>query len=217
MSTRLFISKNISELGQLQTFLANKNTELIAHSFLHFEGIDFELESTYDIIFFTSPRSVIFFKAIYEIPGKVKIACTGSKTAELLQTLGYRVDFTGTKSGDIQSVAKEFKAWSGGQKVLFPISTKSLKTISSELEESTVIEVEVYETKIQGKAIEDCDTYVFTSPSNVEGFIIDNAIPSSSRIIAWGTSTADSLEQNGFHVNHVLNDSSIPSLIALLN
>lgn len=217
MSKRLFISKNSSETVQLGAFLNSKNIGLISHSFLHFEGIEFELESTYDIVFFTSPRSVIFFKAIYDVPKSVKIACTGSKTAELLKALGYTVDFKGEKSGDIQSVADSFEKWAEGRMVLFPISDLSLRTISSNLSPESVIEVEVYKTIIQGIKVAPSDYYVFTSPSNVQGFLMENQIPTEGKIIAWGTSTEEALVANGFKIDTTLIESSIDELIIVLN
>lgn len=217
MSNRLFISKNNSETVQLGEFLSSKNIDLISHSFLHFEGIDFELESTYDIVFFTSPRSVIFFKATCEVPRGAKIACTGSKTAELLKALGYFVDFKGEKSGDIKSVANSFEEWANGRTVLFPISNLSLRTISSQLKSETVQEVEVYKTIIQGSEIASSDYYVFTSPSNVSGFLMANKIPTKGKIIAWGTSTEEALVENGFKVDTTLIESSIDELINVLN
>ena len=217
MSNRLFISKNNAETENLSTFLSSRDTELLSHSFLHFEGVKFEVDSNYDIIFFTSPRSVLFFKAVLDIPNTVKIACTGSKTAELLEALGHQVDFKGEQSGEIHHVATTFKHWANGRKVLFPMSDISLRTVSSQLDLNSVIEVEVYKTIIKGFKIDACDGYVFTSPSNVEGFLMENDIPTQCQIIAWGTSTQNALTQKGFKVNYTLQESSIESLIEYLS
>ena len=216
MPKRIFISKSNSESVDLSASLSSQNTELITHSFLHFEGIEFNVEAPYDIIFFTSPRAVLFFKARLDIPREVKIACTGKKTADSLAILGYHVDFKGEKSGDIQQVAAKFKTWAEDRTVLFPISDISLHTISSQLNLNFVIEVEVYKTIIKGIRVEPCDTYVFTSPSNVDGFLIENEVPIKARIIAWGTSTQDALIQKGFKVEHTMEESSIKSLVEYL-
>ena len=61
MSTKIFISKSITEIDNLLDFTQEKEIELIAHSFLQFEAIAFKIESSYDAIFFGSPRAVDFF------------------------------------------------------------------------------------------------------------------------------------------------------------
>jgi uroporphyrinogen-III synthase len=216
MSKRLFISKNNSESLDLSISLSSYKTELIMHSFLHFKAIEFKVDAPYDIIFFTSPRAVRFFKAQLDIPRGVKIACTGSKTADSLSALGCQVDFQGEKSGDIQQVAAKFKTWAKDKRVLFPISDISLRTISSQLNLNSVIEVEVYKTILRGMRVDPCDIYVFTSPSNVAGFLIENKVPIEARIIAWGTSTQNALIQKGFKVEHTMKESSIKSLIDYL-
>ena len=216
MYKSLFISKSNSESEYLNQFLAEKNIKLFSVSFLKFQGVKFNIDFNYDIIFFTSPRSVLFFKEREKIPKNIKIACTGSKTAELLLQMGHKIDFRGRESGEIEKIADEFNIWSENRNVLFPISDISLKTISSKLNTNRVFEVIVYKTIINSSKIIPCDIYVFTSPSNVDGFLQKNDITNQSIIIAWGTSTEKHLVKNGFKVNHTLNDSSVNSLIKYL-
>ena len=216
MAKRVFISKNASETQELQSFLTARGDKLVSHSFLSFEQLPFELNEKYDVIFFGSPRGVIFFKSRCTIAPDTVIACTGNKTAELLSQLGYEVAFKGENSGDISTVASEFKAWCGSRKVLFPSSDISLKSISSSFPDAQKVELPVYKTIINSKTIEPCDSYVFTSPSNVTGFLSSNVIPENSDIIAWGESTAKALKENGLSVTYTLADSSIESLIDYL-
>ncbi|MDG1147082.1 MAG: uroporphyrinogen-III synthase [Crocinitomicaceae bacterium] len=213
MTKRLFISKNSTDTNNLSAFLSPQNTALISHSFLQFEGLNFKIDTNYDVIFFTSPRSVLFFKATLDIPRHVKIACTGSKTAELLEKMGYKVEFKGEQSGDIHHVADAFKIWAKNRTVLFPMSDISLRTVSSQLDSDSVVEVVVYKTIIKGFKIAPCDIYIFTSPSNVAGFLMENEVPTQAKIIAWGASTQEALTQKGFKVNYTLKESSIESLI----
>ncbi|MCH2229584.1 MAG: uroporphyrinogen-III synthase [Crocinitomicaceae bacterium] len=217
MSSRLFISKNTSEVTELISHLENQNAEVIAHSFLQFEAIEFAIAQTYDIIFFSSPRSVLFFKSRSDIPINTLIACTGPKTAQLLKSMGHKINFVGEKSGDINSVAESFKIWAGEKTVLFPISNLSLRSISSALDPNQVIELDVYKTSFKEKKIDACQTYVFTSPSNVEGFLLKNRIPQEAKVIAWGTSTASKLVESRIEVNHTLEESSVAQLIKILN
>ena len=82
MASRIFISKNESELTTLKTFLKDRNEMLIAKTFLQFSPLAFQLERPFDIIFFGSPRAVMFFKAQMDIPASAKIACVSGKTVE---------------------------------------------------------------------------------------------------------------------------------------
>lgn len=219
MGRRVFISKNASEVGILNDYLISKGDSLIAHSFLHFSQIEFDpealgLEKEYDVIFFGSPRAVFFFKARIEIPETVKIACVGSKTADILNVISREAAFIG--KGDIITIADEFKDWCGDKTVLFPASSISLKTVSSKFSEDQKIEMETYSTEIIGSTIEKCDVYVFTSPSNVKGFLDKNSFPSDSEIIAWGKSTEEALESAGIKADLVLVNSSLEELIAYL-
>ena len=216
MASRIFISKNESELTTLKTFLKDRNEILIAKTFLQFSPLAFQLERPFDIIFFGSPRAVMFFKAQMDIPTSAKIACVGGKTVEVIQAINREVAFSGEGKGDIQETSAAFKKWCGDQHVLFPLSSISLKTFSSLFQSNQKTEIEVYETDIVGSAIAECSTYIFTSPSNVEGFLIENSIPESAQVIAWGESTNTALKAKSISVNHVLSQPDINSLIEVL-
>ena len=216
MEKNLFISKNESEILQFSNFLRDKGIRVLAHSFLHFEQVEFEIQSHYDILFFSSPRSIVFFKTRSSVPSHVKIACTGSKTAELLEQMGHEVSFTRKENESLTDFAASFKNWCGERHVLFPISSISLKTISSQFPENQKTEMVAYSTLIKGKDIEDCSTYVFTSPSNVEGFFTSNQIPQTARIISWGESTSKALLKKGCTVELELKSSSVEELIEVV-
>ncbi len=211
MSKRIFISKNASEIASLRSQFEAKGYEVIAHSFLSFSAVEFEIQHPYDVIFFGSPRAVIFFKASESISPDKLIACVGSKTAEVLESMGHKVDFVGKNSSDPKTVAEDFKSWlaerSRNQRasksqseersahVLFPLSSRSLKTIAGAIPEDQKEEMVVYQTEVKGKVIPKCDVYAFSSPSNVEGFFEANTIPEGAEVIAWGTSTERALKE----------------------
>lgn len=216
MVKRVFISKNASEVESLNTFLESKNSSLVAHSFLKFSPLNKDITQNYDVIFFGSPRAVSFFTAQHQIPKGAEIACVGGKTAQNIEDLDFQVAFNGDKKGTIDEVARLFKEWCGDKKVLFPISTRSLKTFSSLFENQQKVELEIYETLLVGQEIEPCDTYVFTSPSNLEGFLEMNSIPQNARVIAWGDSTKRALDQANIPVQFVLTDPTVEALIQYL-
>ena len=216
MSKNVFISKNKSEIIPFIEGFQQKGFDLIAHSFLSFKTIEFEIKQSYEIIFFSSPRSVIFYKSQYSIPENVQVTCIGDKTKELLIEMGHTVSFSRKENESLLDFATSLREWSGGKRILFPVSTISLKTISSIFPKKQIEEVEVYSTKILGKEIEDCEVYVFTSPSNVEGFLKENSFPKSAKIISWGESTSIFILKNGGRVDVELKKSSLQELKSVL-
>lgn len=214
MFNSLFISKNDAELTELRAFTDSNGIILVNHSFLTFTPISFELTEPYDVLFFGSPRAVMFFKAKRDFSKNSTVACVGSKTKKLLESLGYQVAFSGEEQRSISEVAEDFKDWLGDRKVLFPISTRSLGTISKNIPPRQKILVECYETNIIGKEVPPCDCYVFTSPSNVEGFFQKNKLPVESKVIAWGESTAGSLDANNVSKYRVLSSPTIGELVS---
>jgi len=215
LTKRIFISKNESEAQELAKNLAKKNKLLIAHSFLSFEQEEFTIEKNYEVLFFSSPRSVVFYKTRYDIPKSKQIACTGNTTRTLLTSFGFKVDFWSNRPGKIKQLATDFKAWCGKKTVLFPLSDISKKTVSSLFEEDQKEELIVYKTAIKGKKIETCDTYVFTSPSNVRGFFLDNDLSKDAKVISWGESTSEELRKNGCDSFEELKNASLEEVIRL--
>lgn len=215
---RLFISKNASEVEPYRSQFKELGYEVEAHSFLSFSRVEFELTQPYDVIFFGSPRAVVFFKAgFYSIPDDVEIACVGRKTAEMLESLGYDVAFCGEKSGEPKRVAVEFKAFVGERRVLFPVSDRSLGTISGVIDDAQKEIVVVYSTEVKGKLLGEFDVYVFTSPSNVEGFFEGNTLSEKCEVVAWGKSCEAALKS---HITsskiNTLKNSSFFDLLSLL-
>lgn len=86
--------------------------------------------------------------------------------------------------------------------------TKHLKNYNS---------IEVYKTSIQSKQVEDSDIYVFSSPSNVEGFFMENQLRNDSKVIAWGESTQITLKDQTNHPVYTLANSSEIELLKTLD
>ncbi len=217
MKKNIFISKNEAEIQPFVDDFKGENVGIITHSFLSFHSVDFEVKSPYEILFFSSPRSVIFFKNQYSIPQHVKIACVGLKTQQLLEEMAHVVSYTRTAQQSLSEFATSFKEWCGDQRVLFPISSISLKTISSRFPVEQIEEVEVYSTEIKGKKIANCSIYVFTSPSNVKGFLEKNTFPENVTVISWGESTSKLLLEKGIKIDIELKTASLKELFELLN
>ena len=211
-----FISKSPDEVSVLSDFLLENDQSLFAQSFLSFEKVKFTVSEEFAIVFFNSPRSAHFFLEDNQLKDNILIACTGFKTAEIIASFGYPVHFIGNEASKTSQIAKEFKDWCKGRKVLFPISSISLKTISSTFSETEKEELVVYKTNVEPEEVPHCDTYIFTSPSNVRGFLLNNSIPNNAKVISWGESTTRELGENGIPVNHVLLKASIEELFEIL-
>lgn len=216
MSKKIFISKPITEVKELQQFCDEKGFELIAHSFLNFEAIPFNIDYEYDVIFFSSKRGVEFFLKQSTFSNNTKIACVGEGTANELRKHGFEPSFIGEKSGEIESVAADFKSWLGSKKVVFAQAKDSNRSISIVLNKHQYQEVSVYKTIIHSKKIEPCEIYAFTSPSNVDGFLIENNLRKNSKIIAWGNSTEKHLLKNNIFCFSKLKNASISELITII-
>ncbi len=213
MKHPLFISKNVNEIEHLINFAEEKEIELIAHSFLQFEAIPFKIKSSFEAIFFGSPRAVDFFLKQEIVDPSVFIGCVGEITAQSLIEKGYTPNYIGKSSGDTSKIAIEFKELVGNKIVLFPQSSISNRSIPSVLPAEQIKEISIYKTATYSKIISNCDYYVFTSPSNVDGFLIENKFPSSTKIIAWGKTTEKYLIEKGVKVEYTLKNSTIEELI----
>jgi uroporphyrinogen-III synthase len=213
MSTKIFISKSITEIDNLLDFTQEKEIELIAHSFLQFEAIAFKIESSYDAIFFGSPRAVDFFLEQEKLDSSVFIGCVGEITAQSLQYKGYTPHFIGKSAGDTTKIGVEFKEVVKDKKVLFPQSSISHRSIASLFPYDQKEEISIYKTVTYPKSIPNCDYYIFTSPSNVDGFLIENQFPSNAKLIAWGNTTERYLLEKNQKVEHTLKNSTVDELM----
>jgi len=196
---RIFISKPEHELHLLPSFCKLHKLELIAHSFLEYEKVDFNIDFQYfDSIFFSSPRSAQFF--LTELNCSLKrIAVAGGTTAHFVKKYGLSIDFLPLNSGNIQQSVEEFTRWADQnkiKKILFPISNLSNQSYTKLLPNDRYSSVCVYRTLIGEQEISPCNIYIFTSPSNVKGFLKKNVFFKNNLVVAWGESTYDSLKNH---------------------
>jgi uroporphyrinogen-III synthase len=194
MQTSLFISKHLNEIPLLVDYCFKHSIQLKAHSFLKFEAIPFDVPENFDILFFSSPRSVDFFLTYSQIPKNVLIACAGETTQKALIYRGLETSFIPTESGTVGKSQLEFKDWVGERSVFFPVSNLSKRSYAKVLSENQVIEIPTYKTHITPTKINPASIYVFTSPSNVVGFFEASEIAENAHLIAWGETTKTALE-----------------------
>jgi len=208
----IFLSKDAESCPEWINWCAENRIQTRCFSFIHFEAAPFNCPQDVEVVFFTSPRSVRFFlEACPET--NASYACIGKGTADALAATGKQAAFIGRNPANPEEVATQFHSWLGERNVFFPISDQSLKTISGAIPAAQKQEVIVYRTGEKQQAIEACDWYVFTSPSNARAFLKTNTLPASSGVVAWGKSTERSLKDQGISVTKTLEDSSLSALI----
>lgn len=215
MRIKLFLSNSEIVDTQFREFCRSNEIELTAQSLISFRPVPYDTIPEAEVVFFSSPRSVEFFiEAVRN--KKYRFACIGSGTAKRLESYGFTADFVGLNAGQPDVVAKDFLTWLGADKAIFPLSTKSNRSISSQVAIEQRTELIVYETRLAGLELNYFDVYVFTSPSNVEAFLEANDSPSDSKVIAWGSTTEKRLLKRGISPFSVLEKSNLRELEELL-
>lgn len=216
MKTKLFFSSEAKSPGFLRDFCTANDWILTDKSLIRFEKIPFETPKDYAVIFFSSPRCVDYFFSENEINSSIEIACIGEGTAAHLRAINLTPNFIGLNSGIPEEVAKQFIHFLGNRTVLFPLPLHSKETIYKHVSNNQKLLVRCYETVLTKPIISEHNLYVFTSPSNVKSFITNNTVKSNSRVIAWGRTTAQQLEENGILPIAVLDESSEEALVKVL-
>lgn len=170
------------------------------------EGMKFALEEDYEWIFFSSSEGVKHFFNQITDNIDAKLAAIGPGTSKTLSSFG-EVLFEG-KSNDIHFVAHAFKKKVGINRVLFPVGNKSKRTVQNYLDSQQVVEAICYQTTLAPVAIGFPDILVFSSPSNVESYVLSNQFLPSQKIVAFGESTREALN------NHFEGNVTIPENIS---
>lgn len=214
----ILITRNLGEQSPLRDFAQKSKVLLIDQPFIRFEGLaGLDIPVT-EWIFFSSPTAMEFYLDLYEIKAK-KIAVYGEGTGRKLKKHGLSADFTGDFTKVSSEIAVDFFRSIGQDTVLFPISDRSLKNIPAKGPVNQVHLLTCYKTIPEGKTLHtEPNVIIFTSPSNVEGYLINNQIKDDMTIVAFGQTTADYLKSCA-EGNRILVPKSPAEkdIIALLN
>lgn len=218
MGLNIAITQQVKDQHFL-SFCKEHHISLLEIPQIKFAPVDFILPdpSTYAIIFFSSKRSVrSFFSQAIPFP-QHQYACIGKTTAEELRKHVSEVAFIGDKSGQPEQVAKEFKAFVGTKRVLFPQSQRSNRSMQHQLDDNQVINLITYHTLEAPKRInQQLDCLIFTSPSNLHAFLTVNTISPKTTIISWGETTTVHLKKENLHPKFTLQESSFKELTSVL-
>jgi uroporphyrinogen-III synthase len=183
---------------------------------LSFEQIQISEIPEVDVLFFSSKRAVDFLLKQQIVSARVQVACIGSVTKHYLEDRGILVDFVGSNSSRPQEVSKELYRWLNGRTCGLVTAEESQRTIATYLDESLIYYITPYRTVIHPDKLDSpMDVLVFTSPSNVKGFLQKNEIH-HQKVVAWGKTTEEFLLKNAIQNVYCLNNATEKEVISYL-
>jgi len=203
LPAKVFISREVGEHNYLRKALEKHQIEIDGRSLIRTFPIVTVLDPFYlkhiDWIFFSSRNGVdYFFNLKPVLPKNVKFGVAGRGSEDSLRRAGHVADYVG-EGGDIEEVAELFAEEVVGQTVLFPRAQDSLLTIQKALKPNTkVVDLPIYETVVEENIDQTyAEVLIFTSPSNVDAYFVDNLLDPGQQVIAIGNSTAKKFDEMG--------------------
>ena len=193
---KVFISRDLNEESLFKKALQNQHISVFGKSLIKISFNEINIIPNSDWVFFNSSNSVESLKEHVPYLKTKNLAVFGKATEQRLNKLGLNADFIG--EGSPKDIAVSFSRVINTQKVLFPISNRSLKTIQSKIPLDNQMELVTYLTENIKYDIQDFDILVFTSPSNVHAYVLSNEINPNQQIVAIGPSTKAVLTDYGF-------------------
>jgi uroporphyrinogen-III synthase len=200
---------------QLESLVENPGFEWINQRFIETQIIPFQVDvNLFDWIFFSSREAVHSFFSKKFSTEKCLFAAVGKGTADALSE--YAIPSFIGESTNTSEVGQAFAEQIGSSKVLFPCSTISKQTIQSHLSPSQFENLVCYETVLIDKKIEQPSIAIFSSPSNVDGFLLSNTLKGIQKIIVYGPTTGQHIQDLGYSADIILqeiNESAIVDAI----
>ena len=203
MPTSVFISREVSEQSYFSRAMAKHSIQVDGRSLIRTVPVITKLDpyilKHIDWIFFSSKNAVdYFFQLSPQLPKDVKFGVMGAGSEEMLRLKGHFADFTG-EGGDTADVAADFAKLANGSTVLFPGAEDSLRSAQKGLSaETKVIDLPIYETVLEDDVeASGADVLIFTSPSNVEAYFVNNLMDPYQKVIAIGKSTGKKFDEMG--------------------
>lgn len=208
MKKVLFTGSNFELNSQVESL----GFQLINQRFIETRNIPFQIDITqFDWIFFSSREAVHSFYSNINTTGKCLLGAVGKGTAEAISMYA-AASFIG-KSTNTSEVGQAFAEHIGDSKVLFPCSTISKQTIQSHLSPAQFENLVCYETVWIDKKIELPTIAIFSSPSNVDGYLLSNSLEGIQKIIVYGPTTAQHIQNLGFSVDIILQEINESAII----
>lgn len=195
-SKRILVSRNLAFESKLRDWANAHQFQLIELPFIRIDPIlNVEIPAT-EWVFFSSPNGLDVYFENYPLIAK-KIGVYGVGTLLRLEEIGMSADFVGDTSKTPNEIgAQFFESIAEPTTVLFPLSQLSKKSISSMNKINTCFEKVIYETSLVGQEISDIDFAILTSPSNIDGFLLENE-PKDTHFIVLGETSKKHFERLG--------------------
>ena len=213
---RILVSRNLPSESKLRTWCRSLGIELIEAPFIRIDPVlDIEIPDT-DWIFFSSPNGLDVYFNNYPLLAK-KIGVYGKGTEMRLSARGIEANFTGDTSKKPSEIGHEFFTAIGpNASVLFPQSQLSKKSIASTNPGNDCIIKVVYNTSLASHVETGIDIAILTSPSNIDGFLLENKVE-DIRFIVLGETSKNHFESLGLTDKiFVPNSADEESVILLL-
>ncbi len=192
--TTILSTKTLTSIQKQE--LVNAHFSIIEADFIKTENIPFDLKKINDNLIFTSQNAVL---SILNHPNiedlkKKTVFCVGSKTKELLNENGFKVE---AHTGYAEDLAEIISLVYADESYTFFSGNLRKDTLPNILTENgiTFNEIKVYETSLTPQKIkETVDAILFFSPSGVTSYLKNNSI-TNEILFCIGTTTASSLEE----------------------
>lgn len=194
----ILVTRSLRDDSLIRKWAAEKNIDLIEKSFIETVAVTGLTIPKTDWIFFSSPQSVNLYFAHYRLAAK-KVAALSNGTAAELSRNYTQTDFIGSDSKTTKEIGRDFfNQINSTETVLFPLSDISKKNISSQTRTENIIELTTYRTSLVNEKLNNIPGIIlFTSPSNVDGFLLSNKPELTTQILAIGETTAARLREIG--------------------
>jgi len=191
----IWISRSLAKDSIFNKLIKSSSVSLTAESLIEMKIIKIDTIPTCNWIFINSAFALNSIMHLKSGLKSKKIAAFGESTAKYIQKNGLKVDFIG--KGAPNNVAQGFSSMvNSNEIVFFPSSNKSLGTVQSIIDNRNKIILETYQTLSKDKKVGNHDYLIFTSPSNVEAFLLSNKV-NNQKIISIGPSTTKALKKAG--------------------
>jgi uroporphyrinogen-III synthase len=197
---------------ELNSQVESLGCQLINQRFIETKNIPFQIDTNqFDWIFFSSREAVHSFYSNTNSTEKCLLGAVGKGTAEAI--LEYDTPSFIGESTNTSEVGQAFAKIVGTSKVLFPCSTISKQTIQSHLSPSQFENLVCYETVLIDTKIELPTIAIFSSPSNVDGYLLSNSLEGIQKIIVYGPTTAQHIRNLGFSADIILQEINESAII----
>ncbi|MFV0503313.1 MAG: uroporphyrinogen-III C-methyltransferase [Lachnospirales bacterium] len=182
---------------------------------------------TFSWIVFTSANSIyVTFKNFLNSNidlrnlGKIKFACVGSGTGEVLKNYGFIADFIPETFSSVELGNGLTKIISSTEKVLIPRATKHTSELTDIFKENNInfSEYEIYDIVLKNRIneLDALDFITFSSATSVRELLDTNAkINENCKIVCIGNLSKLELQNNGYTV-HKAKASSVAGLVSTI-